>query len=129
LFAAVTLTSLSPTLFQALIVSLAYVLGIVFPLFVMSLFYKKLTGKISGKNRQKIYGVFKNLGGSIFILSGIGIIIANFYNKIQMYQMDAYTKPLRLLVFNISKYFQNPVVDILIFVLIIFIFYKLIKKK
>ena len=95
----------------------------------MSLFYKKLTGKISGKNRQKIYGVFKNLGGSIFILSGIGIIIANFYNKIQMYQMDAYTKPLRLLVFNISKYFQNPVVDILIFVLIIFIFYKLIKKK
>ena len=55
LFAAVTLTSLSPTLFQAVIVSLAYVLGIVFPLFVMSLFYERLTDKISGKSRQKIY--------------------------------------------------------------------------
>src|SRR3989344_9452892 len=123
LFAAVTLTSLSPTIFQALIVSFAYVLGIVFPLFVMSLFYERLTDKISGKNRQKIYEIFKFLGAAIFILSGVGIIIANYFNKIQMYQMEGYTKPLRLLVFNLGKYFQNPLVDIIIFVAIIFIFY------
>lgn len=129
LFAAATLTSLSPTLFQAVIVSLAYVLGIVFPLFIMSLFYEKLTGRISGENRQKIYEVFKYLGAGIFIISGIGIIIANFYNKIQMYQMESYTRPLRLTIFNISKYFQNSIVDLLIFSSIIFIFYKLIKRK
>ena len=129
LFAAVTLTSLSPTLFQALIVSLAYVMGIVFPLFVLSLFYDKLTGKISGSNREKIYKIFQTLGAGIFIISGVFIIIFNYYNKIQMYQMEAYTKPLRLMVFNISKYFQNPVIDILIFVLIIFIFYRLIVNK
>ncbi|MBI5126973.1 hypothetical protein HZA76_00775 [Candidatus Roizmanbacteria bacterium] len=129
LFAAVTLTSLAPTLFQAVIVSSAYVLGIVFPLFIMSLFYEKLTGKISGQRRQKIYGVFKFLGAGIFILSGIGITIANFYNKIQMYQMEGYTRPLRLLVFQISKYFQNVFVDLAIFSLIVFIFYKLIKRK
>lgn len=129
LFAAVTLTSLSPTLFQALIVSLAYVLGIVFPLFILSLFYNKLTGKIYGSNRQKIYKVFQTLGAGIFIISGILILIFNYYNKIQMYQMESYTKPLRLMVFNISKYFQNPTIDIIIFSLILLVFYKLIKKK
>ncbi len=129
LFAAVTLTSLSPTLFQALIVALAYVLGIVFPLFVMSLFYGKLTDKISGRNRQRIYEIFKFLGAAIFILSGIGIVVANYFNKIQMYQMEGYTKPLRLLIFNLSKYFQNPIVDIAIFAIIILVFYKLIKPK
>ncbi len=129
LFAAVTLTSLSPTLFQAIIVSLAYVLGIVFPLFILSLFYSKLTNKISGSNREKIYKVFQTLGAGIFIISGILILIFNYYNKIQMYQMEAYTKPLRLMVFNVSKYFQNPVIDLLIFISIIFIFYKLVVGK
>lgn len=129
LFAAVTLTSLSPTLFQALIVSLAYVLGIVFPLFILSLFYGKLTGKISGSNREKVYKVFQSLGAGIFIISGVFIIIFNYYNKIQMYQMEKYTKPLRLLIFQLSKYFQNPIIDLLVFSFIIFIFYKLIKKK
>jgi len=129
LFAAVTLTSLAPNTFQAIVVSSAYVLGIVFPLFIMSLFYKKLTGKISGSNRQKIYNIFKYLGAFIFIISGILIIIFDVLNKIQMYQMEKYTKPIRLLVFELSKYFQNPVLDLLIFGLIIFVFYKLIVNK
>ncbi|MEK7523278.1 MAG: cytochrome c biogenesis protein CcdA, partial [Patescibacteria group bacterium] len=129
LFAAVTLTSLAPNTFQAIVVSAAYVLGIVFPLFIMSLFYKKLTEKISGLNRQKIYNIFKFLGAFIFIISGILIIIFDALNKIQMYQMEKYTKPLRLLVFELSKYFKNPIVDLLIFSFIIFVFYKLIKKK
>jgi len=129
LFAAVTLTSLSPTLFQALLVSLAYVLGIVFPLFLLSLFYEKLTGKIAGKNRQKIYQIFKVLGAAIFIVSGFAIIVANFFNKIQMYQMEGYSKPFRLMIFNLSKTFQNSIFDTVTFLLIIFIFYQLIKKK
>jgi len=126
LFAAVTLTSLAPNTFQAIVVSSAYVLGIVFPLFIMSLFYEKLTDKISGSNRQKIYNIFKYLGALIFIVSGTLIIIFDALNKIQMYQMEEYTKPLRLIVFQLLKYFQNPVLDLLIFGLIIFIFYKLI---
>jgi len=129
LFAAVTLTSLAPSTFQAIVVSSAYVLGIVFPLFIMSLFYKRLTNKVSGSNRQKIYNIFKFLGAFVFIASGILIIIFDVLNKIQMYQMEKYTKPMRMLVFELSKYFQNPVLDLLIFSFIIFIFYKLIKKK
>lgn len=129
LFAAVTLTSLAPSFFQSTIVASAYVMGIVFPLFIMSLFYEKLTGKISGKSRLKIYEIFKRIGAGIFIVSGISIVTANYFNKIQMYQMEQYTKPLRMFVFNLSKYFKNPFIDILTFILIIFIFYKLIRKK
>ena len=129
LFAAVTLTSLAPNTFQAIVVSSAYVLGIVFPLFIMSLFYEKLTNKISGSNCQKIYNIFKYLGAFIFIISGILIIIFDALNKIQMYQMEKYTKPLRLLVFQLSKYFQNPLIDIGVFILILFISYRLLVKR
>ncbi len=127
LFAAVTLTSLSPTLIQALIVSFAYVLGIVFPLFILSLSYEKLTARISGGNRQKIYNIFKVLGATIFILSGLLVLYFNYLNKIEMNQMEGYSRTIRLIVFNIAKNFQNPIVDIGTFIFILFIFYKLLR--
>lgn len=129
LFAAVTLTTLSPTLLQAAFVSLAYVLGIVFPLFLLSLGYEKFANKISGQNRQKTYQILKYIGAAIFFISGILIAIFNFFDKIQMNQMEGYSQSIRLLVFAISKWFQNPLLDILIFSFIIFIFYKLLKTK
>lgn len=127
LFAAVTLTTLSPSLFQAMIVSMAYVLGIVFPLFILSLAYEKFSKKIGGENRQKLYTVLKYIGAFIFIVSGILIGIFNFYNKIQMNKMDGYSKSIRILVFEISKLFQNPFIDISVFLIIVFIFYKLLR--
>lgn len=128
LFAAVTLTSLSPTLLQAGVVSLAYVLGIVFPLFILSLFYRELTSKISGENRKKIHDALSYLGAGIFIVSGILIISFNYMNKLQMYQAEGYSRTLRLFVYQFAKYFQNPILDLLVFVLILFGFYKLLKK-
>jgi len=128
LFAAVTLTTLSPTLFQALLVSIAYVLGIVFPLMLISMSYSKVTG-IIGKNRAKIYKVFQVLGVGIFFLSGITITVLNYFDKIQMNsEKDSYGRVIRNIVFEISKYFQNRIVDLLIFSLILFAFYKLIIK-
>lgn len=130
LFAAVTLTSLAPSIFQAIVVAFAYVLGIVFPLFLMSLFYKKATMKLTGEKRQKLYSVFKFLGSFIFVLSGVLIIIAAALNKIQMYQMEGYSRGVRLFIFEIAKrYFRNPIVDILSFSAIIFLFYLLLKKN
>ncbi|TRZ49851.1 cytochrome c biogenesis protein CcdA [bacterium] len=128
LFAAVTLTTLSPTLFQALLVSIAYVLGIVFPLMLISMSYSKMTG-IIGKNRAKIYKVFQVLGVGIFFLSGITITVLNYFDKIQMNsEKDSYGRLIRNIVFDISKYFQNRIFDLLIFSLILFAFYKLIIK-
>lgn len=129
LFAAVTLTSLSPSLFQAVIVSLAYVTGIVMPLFLMSMFYDKATTKVTGHNRHKIYTILKNLGAGIFFLTGILIAIFNYLGKIQMNQMEGYSQKIRMIVFEIAKYFKNPVVDIVVFGAIIYIFYRLLRYK
>ena len=129
LFAAVTLTSLSPSLFQALIVSLAYVIGIVMPLFIMSMFYEQAASKIGGPNRQKIYNVLKYIGATIFFITGILIALFNFQGKIQMNQMEPYSQKIRLIVFEIVKYFQNQIVDLLIFGMVLFIFYKLLRYK
>ncbi|OGG07832.1 hypothetical protein A2872_03255 [Candidatus Gottesmanbacteria bacterium RIFCSPHIGHO2_01_FULL_42_12] len=129
LFAAITLTSLAPSLFQATIVSLAYVMGIVMPLFIMSMFYEKMAAKVRGKNRQKIYTVLKYIGSAIFFITGIAIAIANYMGKIQMNQMEPYSQTIRLTVFNIAKYFQNPIADIGVFLIIIIIFYICLKKS
>lgn len=129
LFAAVTLTSLSPSLFQALIVSLAYVIGIVMPLFVMSMFYEKASSKIAGPNRLKIYNVLKYIGAGIFFITGILIAIFNFQGKIQMNQMEPYSQKIRMIVFEIARYFQNPIIDLLVFSIVLFIFFKLLRYK
>ncbi len=129
LFAAVTLTSLSPSLFQAVIVSLAYVIGIVMPLFIMSIFYDKAIVRVTGKSRHKIYTVLKYAGATIFVLTGILIAIANFMGKIQMNQMEPYSQRIRMVVFEVAKYFKNPIVDVVVFGAIIYIFYRLLKYK
>jgi cytochrome c biogenesis protein CcdA len=129
LFAAVTLTSLSPSLFQALIVSLAYVVGIVMPLFVMSMFYDKATSRLAGPNRYKLYTVLKYIGASVFFITGVLIAIFNFLGKIQMNQMEPYSLKIRLIVFEVAKYFQNPLVDLAVFGIILVIFYKLLRYK
>ncbi len=129
LFAAVTLTSLSPTIFQAVIVAIAYVLGIVFPLFFLSLTYQKTVGKIAGQTRRRLYSGLKILGGGIFITSGILIALFNYLGKIQMYQMEGYSQRLQRLIFDLAGYFQNPVVDILSFTLILIIFFKLVRGQ
>ncbi|MBI1863927.1 cytochrome c biogenesis protein CcdA [Candidatus Woesebacteria bacterium] len=129
LFAAVTLTSLSPTLFQAIIVSFAYVMGIVMPLFVISMFYEKATSKIGGVNRQKIYKVLKFVGAGIFFLTGFLIAVFNYQGKLKMGQMEGYSTKIRLIVFEIAKYFKNPILDLLVFGIIVFIFYKLLHYK
>lgn len=128
LFAAVALTILSPNIFQALIVSFAYVFGIVFPLFLLSIFYRKITKKISGNNRKKIYDLFSRIGAFIFILSGILIITFNYLGKIQMYQAEGYSQLMRLIVYQFAKYFQNPIIDLLAFAVIVFLFYKMLRN-
>lgn len=129
LFAAVALTTLSPTTFQALIVSLAYVLGIVFPLFILSLFYKNITQKISGEKRKNLNKILTYLGGFIFIASGVLITVLNYLGKIQMYQTEGYARRVRLFVSQFGRFFQNPVIDITAFILILVVFFKLLKKR
>ncbi|MCL4417116.1 MAG: hypothetical protein M1365_10530 [Actinobacteria bacterium] len=46
-----------------------------------------------------------------------------------MNQMESYSQTIRLTVFGIAKYFQNPIIDLTVFAVILFIFYKLLKYK
>lgn len=129
LFAAITLTTLSPTLIQAIFVSLAYVLGIVFPLFIISFFYKKISSNIIVKNRQKLYEILKYIGAGIFIVSGFLIAILNYKDKIQMYQFEGYSRNIRQMFFGISKSFKNPIIDIVFFILILTLFIYVLRNS
>ena len=95
----------------------------------MSMFYEKAASKMGGSNRHKIYNILKYVGAGIFFLTGILIAVFNFQGKIQMNQMEPYSIKIRMIVFEIAKYFQNPLVDLLVFGIVLFIFYKLIRYK
>lgn len=128
LFAVVTLTSLSPTLFQAFFVASAYVLGMVFPLFVLSVFYDKLTKRFA-QARHKLYTVFKVLGSAMFIVTGVGIAVLNYQGKIVMDYTKDDNGSFRLFIFEIAKYFQNPIIDLLTFASILIGFYLMLKRR
>ncbi len=127
LLSAVTLISLSPSLVQAGVVALVYVMGIVLPLFIMSLFYQKLANKIEIVGKKEIATFMKYLGAGIFIITGVLIAIFNYQDKIVMNQMELQSQSIRMAVFQISKYFQNPIVDISVFFVILFTFFKLLR--
>jgi len=93
------------------------------------LIYQKTTRSITGVMRHKIHTIFTWFGAVIFILSGVLIAVFTYLDKIQMYQMEGYSKNIRMFIFQFGKYFQNPIIDVGAFILIIFIFYKLIKKR
>jgi len=114
LFAAITLSTLSPTLLTSLIVSFVYVLGIVFPLFILSLFYEKITNQYLYNFKKKTEKPLKLLAAGTFLISSIVIAILALTGKIQMESSDAYSNQLRSLIYNLSGYFRNPVFDTLI---------------
>lgn len=121
LFAAITLSSLTPSLFTALIVSIVYVLGIVFPLFFLSIFYEKVTNQFLFKMKKNIERPLKIASSLMFMISSIAIAILAISGKIQMDSNDAYAKSLRMFILNLSSKINNPILDIIILLGIIFL--------
>jgi cytochrome c biogenesis protein CcdA len=114
LFAAITLSTLSPTLLSSLIVSFVYVLGIVFPLFVLSLFYEKITNQYLYNFKKKTEKPLKLLASATFLISSVVIAVLALTGKIQMEASDKYSNQLRTFIYNLSGYFRNPLFDMLI---------------
>ncbi len=128
LIAAVTLTSLSPTIAQALVVAGAYVLGIVFPLVLLSVAYGKVSIKVISQARQNVYRVFKFLGGLIFVLSGVVIGVLNWQGKIVMVGEDGvFGVSMRLMVLKIAGWFSNSWVDVGVFLLVLLVLVRVVK--
>jgi len=130
LLAAVTLTSLSPTILQAVVVAGAYVLGIVFPLFLLSLAYERVSMTVLSKARRNIYRVFKALAAVVFILSGVAIAVLNWQGKIVMMGGEkSLGVDLRMFVWQVSKVFSNSISDIIAFGLVVAVFVWLVRRR
>lgn len=119
LFAAITLSSLSPSILTATIVSAVYVMGIVFPLFFLSLFYEKITNQYLFKVKSRVEKPLKILAAATFMISSVVIATLALSGQIKMEQNMAYGQSLRMFIFDVSGRLQNPVLDILILILII----------
>lgn len=128
LFAAITLSSLSPSLLTALVVSIFYVLGIVFPLFFLSLIYDKLTNQYLYKIKSNIEKPLKILAAAIFIFSGIAISFLALTGRIQMESGMAYGVTLRMFIYEVSGRLRNPLLDLGMIAAIIIIFIIMIKN-
>lgn len=130
LFAAITLSTLSPTLFTSLIVSIVYVLGIVFPLFVLSLFYEKLSNRYLYNMKKKVEKPLKILASATFMISSLIITFMALTNRIQMDSSMEYGITLRTFIYNLSGRFQNPIFDVLIVIgAILFIVFAVKQSK
>lgn len=111
LFAALTLSTLSPSLAGSLIVSIVYVMGIVFPLFFLSLFYEKMTNSYLYSLKKKIEKPLKVAVSFIFMLSAVIIAFMALTNRIQMDSSMEYGKTLRMIIYSISSRMEYPIVD------------------
>lgn len=128
LFAAITLSTLSPTVLTALIVSIVYVLGIVFPLFFLSLMYEKFTNQILYKVKSRVEKPLKIVAALTFMGSSIAIATLALTGKIQMDSNMEYGGWLRTFIYEVSKRITNPFLDLLI-LLIIAVFVKILIKE
>jgi len=130
LFAAITLSTLSPTLFSSLIVSIVYVMGIVFPLFILSLFYEKVTNRYLYNVKKKVEKPLKIIAAWTFMISAVSISFLALTNRIQMDASMEYGKTLRTFIYTLSGKLQNPFFDVLIVIAaILFIIFAIKQSK
>lgn len=128
LFGVITLSSLSPSIITSIIVSMVYVLGIVFPLFLLSLAYEKLTNQYLYKLKKTIEKPLKYLSSAVFILTSIIITYLALTDKIQMDKNLEYGTKLRTFIFNMSSQFQSPILDFLVLIGIVIFLIMLIRE-
>lgn len=119
LFAAITLSTLAPNFFTAFIVSVVYVMGIVFPLFFLSLFYEKLTNQYLYKMKKTIEKPLKLLASATFMVSAVVIGYLALTDKINIEQNQMYGTFIRTFIYDLSSKLKNPVLDIIMLILII----------
>ena len=127
-----TLTALSASTFQALILSLTYVFGMVFPLFILAYFWDSFN--IAENQFIKKIGRYTNIiTGVIFLVIGIYIIYLALMNKISS------TTPSQTRFIAYMTIFQKRILDIsgkvpdwfflLVIILVIALFFKKAKKN
>lgn len=134
-----TLTFLSPSFFGALSIGGMYVLGMVFPLLLISVF---LDGKISGvaflrkplftiKLLGKEYLILANnlIAGVVFFLTGLLILILTIQGKLAMESIDGFTKMIQNAAMFVDRYYGNNILLNAIFIVCLIFFLYWVSKK
>ena len=134
-----TLTFLTPSFFGALGIGATYVLGMVFPLLIISMFLsgrvdkfmvlrKPITEfKFLGKTRVVLVSNF--LASAIFLLTGILILSLKATGKLSMGNIDGFTKMITGAGNYVNHYVGNNLLFNGLFILGIFAFIYFIVKK
>lgn len=134
-----TLTFLSPNFFGALGIGGMYVLGMVTPLLIISLF---LQGKVSKfmllrkpvmkfdfLGKERIVTLSNFIAGWIFLLTGILILVLNSFGKLGMGETDGFTKMIQNVSYTVNQIVGNNLILNSLFVLIVlFVLYKIARK-
>jgi hypothetical protein len=68
------------------------------------------------------------IGAFVFFATGIAIAYFNYLGTLVMNQNEPYLQWVRMTIFNTAKLFGNPLVDLGLFSLLIFLVYKAIKR-
>lgn len=141
LIGVVALSSLSPTLFQSLGVGAAYVLGMVTPLYLASLFIhkknilqkpilKKVITQV--KIGEKIYPIFVSniIATAIFGITGILMLWLTSIGKLGMTVAESQvTKSINNIAFSLSEIVNSiPGLDIIFAVIGTYLLYKFVKS-
>lgn len=134
-----TLTFLSPSFFGAIIIGAMYVLGIVTPLLLISIF---LDGKMPGITtlrkclfRFKLFGkeyavlTSNAIASAVFFFTGILILVLTLQGKLAMGSLEGFTKIIQDSATVVDRYVGNSLVLDIIFLGLILVFFYWIAKK
>ncbi len=127
-----TLTFLSPSFLGAILVGGMYVLGMVTPLLLMSIFLEGKVNKLTAL-RKPVFGkiILSNLIASlVFLITGITILYLSFTGRLSSSGMDSFTK----LIQNAGGYVNNMMgnnllVNILFLILVGYFIYWVVKRR
>ena len=139
LIGVLTLSFLSPSFFGAILIGAFYVLGMVTPLLIISMFLHGKIDKFMFLRKPLFdYSLFgrKNtvmtsnfLAGLIFLVTGVLIVYLNYLGKLGMQDIEGFTK----VITNAGGYVNefvggNVLANIVFAILVIFAIYKISKK-
>lgn len=135
---AVVLAGLSPVLFQVILIALSYTAGIVFPLFLGTLFFESRP-LYSVRNFLNLnifgYSLGNLISAFLMIIVGIWIAILNYQNKIGMGGTSEFLNQIiGKLNLSIGNFFMQYkfldfILGLLILIIVFVIIYKNIKKE
>lgn len=133
------LTFLSPSFFGALAIGGVYVLGMVTPLLLISLFLNDKMPKFNRLRRPvatiTVLGRYTPLtisnlvGSAVFFLTGILILVLSYKGSLSSENMEVFTKVITDSAQSVNSLVgNNLVVNVIFLVLLAFFFYKIAKK-